>query len=155
MVLLESRFKTRLYLLLRLSQNHHSLKFLATQRRALITLRAQVVERLRVITPHDKSDGRDAGDLAVADEQSSLDVNVNEMTYETIRDIDEALVRISKETYGICELTHELIPVERLKALPFARLTVAAQRGQERNRAGRSRQSGVSFDDDPASSSEE
>ena len=109
---------------------------------------------MRVVTPFDKSDGRDLGDMAVADEQAGFDLNVNEMTYDTLRDIDDALTRMQNGTYGICEVTGELIPVARLKALPFARLTVEAQRGMERHRAGRHRMVGVTFDDAPAEADE-
>ena len=134
--------------------NNHSLSFLAEQRRALIALRKQVSDRLRVVTTYDKSDGRDSGDLASADEQSNFDLNVNEMTYDTLRDIDEALLRIKNETYGICEVTHELIPADRLRALPFARLTVGAQRSLERNRAGKQRAVGLNFDEEPEAKDE-
>jgi RNA polymerase-binding protein DksA len=125
----------------------HSYKFLADQRRALLVLRQQVSEQLRIITPFDKTAGRDFGDLALADEQSNLDMNVNEMTYETLRDIDEAISRIKSETYGICEVTGKLIPVARLRALPFARCSIEAQRDMERHRAGKQRQFGLRFDE--------
>lgn len=132
-----------------MSSQQHSLDFLAKQRVALETLRTEVSDRLRKVTPFDKTDGRDAGDMSVADEQSNFDMNVNEMTYDTLRDIDEALIRMTNCRYGICEITGELIPIARLKALPFARCTVEAQRGMERHRAGRSRMIGVTFDDTP------
>lgn len=39
----------------------------------------------------------------------------------TITEIDAALERIAKGTYGVCEYSGEPIPKERLKAIPWAR----------------------------------
>lgn len=38
-----------------------------------------------------------------------------------------ALVRIENKTYGICRVTHTLIPKERLRAVPHATLSVEAK----------------------------
>ena len=43
-------------------------------------------------------------------------------------EIDDALTRIDKGTYGICELTGKPISKTRLKALPWARRTIRAER---------------------------
>ena len=40
-----------------------------------------------------------------------------------IRDIEDALVRIKKKTYGVCHLTGKAIPDARLKAKPWAKFT--------------------------------
>ena len=42
----------------------------------------------------------------------------------TIEEIDAALERISKGTYGICESSGLPIPKERLRAIPWARQRV-------------------------------
>ena len=39
----------------------------------------------------------------------------------TITEIDAAMERIDKGTYGVCEYSGEAIPKERLKAIPWAR----------------------------------
>jgi len=44
-----------------------------------------------------------------------------------LRDINDALMRIDDETYGICEGTGEPIPKARLEANPWARYSVAYQ----------------------------
>ena len=46
---------------------------------------------------------------------------------DAIYEIEEALKRIEKNTYGICELTTKPIPKARLEAIPWARFTVEAQ----------------------------
>lgn len=46
---------------------------------------------------------------------------------EFIKKLQAALVRIENKTYGICRATGELIPKDRLRAVPHATLTVAAK----------------------------
>jgi DnaK suppressor protein len=41
-----------------------------------------------------------------------------------IRDLEAALVRIENKTYGICRSTGNLIPKERLRAVPHATLSI-------------------------------
>lgn len=52
----------------------------------------------------------------------------------TIRDIDSALQRIKDGTYGYCAETGEEIGLNRLRALPTARLSIAAQDVMERRK---------------------
>jgi DnaK suppressor protein len=46
---------------------------------------------------------------------------------DAIYEIEEALKRIEKNTYGVCELTGKAIPKSRLEAIPWTRFTVQAQ----------------------------
>jgi RNA polymerase-binding transcription factor DksA len=55
---------------------------------------------------------------------------------DAIYEINEALNRIDKGTYGICEMSGATIPEERLEALPFTRFTVACQARLEREQRG-------------------
>ena len=61
---------------------------------------------------------------------------------DAIYEIEEALKRIEKGTYGICELTGKQIPKARLDAIPWTRFTVEAQAQLEREGALRSRRLG-------------
>ncbi len=52
-----------------------------------------------------------------------------------INDIEDALVRIRKKTYGVCNLTGTAIPEARLRAKPWAKYTKeAAEKIERRNR---------------------
>jgi len=62
---------------------------------------------------------------------------------DAIYEIEEALKRIEKNTYGICELTGKAIPKARLEAIPWARFTVQAQAQLEREGALRQRRLGA------------
>ena len=61
---------------------------------------------------------------------------------DAIYEIEEALKRIEKKTYGICELTGKAIPKARLEAIPWTRFTVQAQAQLEREGALRQRRLG-------------
>ena len=62
---------------------------------------------------------------------------------DAIYEIEEALKRIERRTYGICELTGKSIPKARLDAIPWTRFTVEAQAQLERDGALRQRRLGT------------
>lgn len=49
-----------------------------------------------------------------------------------IKHLQAALVRIENKTYGICRETGELIPKERLRAVPHATLSIQAKDTKKR-----------------------
>jgi len=61
---------------------------------------------------------------------------------DAVYEIEEALKRIEKRTYGICELSGKTIPKSRLDAIPWTRFTVEAQSQLEREGALRQRRLG-------------
>lgn len=61
---------------------------------------------------------------------------------DAIYEIEEALKRIEKKTYGVCELTGKNIPKARLEAIPWTRFTVEAQAQLEKDGALKSRRLG-------------
>jgi RNA polymerase-binding transcription factor DksA len=62
---------------------------------------------------------------------------------DAIYEIEEALKRIERNTYGVCELTGKPIPRARLEAIPWTRFTVQAQAQLERDGALRQRRLGA------------
>ncbi len=62
---------------------------------------------------------------------------------DAIYEIEEALKRIEKNTYGVCELTGKQIPRARLDAIPWTRFTVEAQAQLEKEGALRQRRLGA------------
>jgi RNA polymerase-binding transcription factor DksA len=61
---------------------------------------------------------------------------------DAVYEIEEALKRIERKTYGVCELTSKPIPRARLEAIPWTRFTVEAQAQLEREGALKSRRLG-------------
>ena len=62
---------------------------------------------------------------------------------DAVYEIEEALKRIERKTYGVCELTGKVIPKARLEAIPWTRFTVEAQAQLEREGALKSRRLGT------------
>ncbi len=62
---------------------------------------------------------------------------------DSVYEIEEALKRIEKKTFGVCELTGKTIPKARLEAIPWTRFTVEAQAQLEREGALRQRRLGT------------
>lgn len=65
-------------------------------------------------------------------------------TKATMAEVLEAIHRIERGTYGICEITGQPIEPARLKAIPWTRCSFAGQGELERNgHAGRARLAGL------------
>jgi len=62
---------------------------------------------------------------------------------DSVYEIEEALKRIERKTYGVCELTGKTIPKTRLEAIPWTRFTVEAQAQLEKDGALKSRRLGA------------
>lgn len=64
------------------------------------------------------------------DRMTNLEVTHKE--YTLLRQIDRALEKIKENTYGVCDITGEDIPIPRLEAVPYANMTVKAQEKLEK-----------------------
>jgi RNA polymerase-binding transcription factor DksA len=62
---------------------------------------------------------------------------------DAIYEIEEALKRIQKGTYGLCELSGKPIPKARLEAIPWTRFTVESQSQLEKEGALKQRRLGA------------
>jgi RNA polymerase-binding transcription factor DksA len=62
---------------------------------------------------------------------------------DALYEIEEAIKRVEKGTYGVCEFTGKSIPKARLEAIPWTRFTVEAQAQLEREGALRQRRLGA------------
>ena len=83
---------------------------------------------------HQADAGSDAYDRDFA-------LNLLSQEQDALFEIDEALKRVAKGTYGTCEMSGKAIPKARLEARPFARFTVECQNEiEKKNRFSRLRQ---------------
>lgn len=57
-------------------------------------------------------------------------VRMAERQRQFIQHLQAALVRIENKTYGICRVTGQLIPKERLRAVPHATLSIDAKKNK-------------------------
>ncbi len=64
--------------------------------------------------------------------EQSLALDLAQVDRNLIKEIDDALERISNGTFGVCEMTHKQISKERLEELPWTRYSIEAARARER-----------------------
>jgi RNA polymerase-binding transcription factor DksA len=88
---------------------------------------------MRVLTNQDSNDVDDTSPTYKALEEGSFTQTKEELVQmaqrqqKFIQGLEAALVRIQNKTYGIDRITGELIPKERLRAVPHATLSVASK----------------------------
>ncbi|MBS0623062.1 MAG: TraR/DksA family transcriptional regulator [Verrucomicrobia bacterium] len=66
-------------------------------------------------------------DQGTDDFDRRLNLELTSKEFEILRQIDRALEKIGEDTYGVCDVTGEPIPLARLDAVPYATMTVKAQ----------------------------
>ena len=64
------------------------------------------------------------GDTASLSYGREFSMGLAERQQKYLEQVDEALQRIEEGTYGICKVTGEAIPVERLEEVPVAKYSV-------------------------------
>jgi DnaK suppressor protein len=74
----------------------------------------------------------DEADAANDGAQNELNTQLAALESRELVQVERAINLIRKGRYGICEICETVIPIERLKALPFTPVCVACQRIQER-----------------------
>jgi DnaK suppressor protein len=82
--------------------------------------------------------GEPSGDIydqASSERDRELGLLLGDREREKVHAIDEALLRIEEDEYGICEECEEEIPLGRLKAMPFARHCVKCKSDLEKLQA--------------------
>lgn len=132
----------------------HSDEFVAQQKERLLDLHDHLIEQMHGAAADSLKDGTgtseskgsgihqgDSGSDACDREQM---LNLLSKEQDSIYEIQDALQRIEQGVYGICEATQELIPLQRLEVIPFARYTVQAQEDFEKTNGGPGR-----FKEDP------
>jgi DnaK suppressor protein len=73
----------------------------------------------------------DVSDQASAEVDQNFSMRIKEREQKLLKKIDEALDRLKKNVYGICERCEEEIPYQRLKARPVTTLCIACKTLQE------------------------
>ncbi len=107
----------------------------------LARARQEALARVRVLRKEEQEDAVElpADDLDVARslEDMETEAGLIERCEYRLKAIDAALSRLERGRYGICEKCKEEIPIERLKAVPFAAYCIDCQSERnERRRPG-------------------
>ena len=115
--------------------------FLAEQKQKLLQMREQLLPNMQNVTrDHLRSgeanvaspSGQHIGDAGSEAEQRDITILRLDKDRELLFEIDAALERIDKGTYGICELSLDPIPRKRLQVQPYCRFTVKCQEEYEK-----------------------
>src|SRR6266536_3703682 len=110
---------------------------------------------LREALPSAVTQVKDDEERSMEDFVLGMDFALMEMESETLRKIDEALLRLEEGTYGVCTECDEAISEARLKALPFASLCRDCQEQAEESAAIRNARPSRFFEDAPPASPRE
>jgi DnaK suppressor protein len=115
-------------------------KFLEEQKQLLVQERGVYQEQAEALKAEADSlaQEREPGDVQFDEESGEggtvtvdreRDLALSAQALAAVEEIEDALVRIDKKTYGGCERCHQPIMKARLRALPYARLCVACKSG--------------------------
>jgi DnaK suppressor protein len=127
---------------------HFTAKQLKEQLKRLLILRERVSgEILSINRDSLSSDARDPSMSDQGTDTFDREFALNQLSSEqdVLFEIDEAIRRIEKGVYGICEMTEEPINIERLEALPYVRYSIKAQSDIEKGQANSYRPFGATM----------
>lgn len=93
-------------------------------------------DSLRISTGELSSVDNHPADTGTETFERSRDLGINYALNEELTEIEEALQRMEDGTYGICVISKEEIPYERLEAIPYTKYTVehTPERGSSNDR---------------------
>ncbi len=115
-------------------------KFLEEQRQLLleersvysgqaVDLRAEADSLALEREPGDVQFDEESGEGGTVTVDRERNLALSAQASAAVEEIDDALRKIERKTYGGCERCYQAIPKARLRALPFARLCVACKSG--------------------------
>ena len=115
-------------------------KFLEEQRALLLEergiydgqahdLRAEAVSLALEREPGDVQFDEESGEGGTVTVDRERNLALSAQASAAVEEIDDAIRKIDRKTYGACERCHQPIPKARLRALPHARLCVACKSG--------------------------
>ncbi len=101
----------------------------------LLNKRREVVQQIEnLMVGQDNSAGSailDTGDQSIKNHETDVDLTLLEMNNRLLKEIEDALIKLPENRYGICEECGAEISAGRLKAMPFAKYCVACKERQE------------------------
>jgi RNA polymerase-binding transcription factor DksA len=120
--------------------------FLKKQRQRLLDLRSALVDSMEAVAEgslRQAPEGSEANAFGMHQADAGSDAYDRDFALgllskeqDSLYEINEALARIERGTYGFCEKSGKPIPQIRLEALPFTRYTVECQANIEKQNMG-------------------
>ncbi|MES2981894.1 MAG: TraR/DksA C4-type zinc finger protein [Verrucomicrobiota bacterium] len=128
-------------------KGNHSPAFVEKQHQRLLDLRDMLVDSMSGMTrdtirnapegSEASGSGQHQGDAGSDAYDRDFALSVLAKEQDALYEIEQALRRIKSGTYGLCEISELKIPIARLEAIPFARLTVECQAQWEKEYGNR------------------
>lgn len=125
----------------------HSATFIKKQGQRLLDLRDSLVDSMTGMardTIRNAPEGSEAsgsgqhqGDAGSDAYDRDFALSLLSKEQDALYEVEQALYRVKTGTYGNCEISGHKIPVARLEAIPFARLTVECQADWEKEYGNR------------------
>lgn len=125
----------------------HTPAFIQKQHQRLLELRDTLVDSMSGMTrdtirnapegSEASGSGQHQGDAGSDAYDRDFALSVLAKEQDALYEIEQALRRIKNGTYGKCEISEQKIPIARLEAIPFARLTVECQAQWEKEYGNR------------------
>ena len=120
--------------------------FALKQKQRLLDLRDELVDAMSGMTGEIRNapegseasgSGMHQGDAGSDAYDRDFALSVLAKEQDALYEIEQALRRIDRGVYGVCEMSGKSIPQARLEAIPFARLTVECQAQWEKEYGNR------------------
>jgi DnaK suppressor protein len=92
-------------------------------------LKAEADQLAEDMEPGDIQFDEESGEGGTMNVERERDLALSAQAQAAVEEIDKALAKIAKGTYGYCEQCGQPIPKARLRALPYASLCVACKSG--------------------------
>jgi len=84
---------------------------------------------------HKSHDVMDEGDIAAVSADNLINEEIMASQQKELTEIDEALDKIIRGVYGVCEMCEEPIGMQRLKVKPFAKYCITCRQIAENSPA--------------------
>ncbi len=109
-------------------------KLLAQFKKQLTQQKATIMNKMnsKKVTDAGLENG-DEVDIATQSSEREIQFELSSIDTRMIRDIDHALAKIEKGTFGLCESCDEKISDARLQAIPWGRYCKKCQEEAEKN----------------------
>lgn len=103
-----------------------SAKLISECRAKLLNVKAELLNRVKEARSDLNNDDRggDEADQTVRVLAEAEFLNMHERLRTQLMEIENALARIENGSFGVCEETEEMIEADRLRAIPWTRLSI-------------------------------
>ncbi|MFO1129842.1 MAG: TraR/DksA C4-type zinc finger protein [Rickettsiales bacterium] len=112
------------------ANEHFSVEVLKEFEQQLLSLKKQIEQESIEVADtlkNEESNDPDYYNRAISEVSTSITLRATHLNTKILNDIEIALKKIYSGEYGYCEITGEVIGINRLKAVPYTKFSISAQ----------------------------